>query len=96
MERNIVIDFKVAGARIRNARQRLGLTQEKAAERTTLTGQYWSLLETGRSKDTLATFPLPDFTVFSHKKQSRLQGCQGILTSPGFAPKLTEVPAWFH
>ena len=56
MERNIVIDFKVAGARIRNARQRLGLTQEKAAERTTLTGQYWSLLETGRERGSINTY----------------------------------------
>ncbi len=49
MEKNHEIDLKIVGGRIRAARQRLGLTQEKAAERTDITGQYWSLLETGRS-----------------------------------------------
>ncbi|NCC85838.1 MAG: XRE family transcriptional regulator, partial [Clostridia bacterium] len=45
MEKNHGIDLKIVGGRIRAARQRLGLTQEKAAERTDITGQYWSLLE---------------------------------------------------
>ena len=34
----------------------MGLTQEKAAERTTLTGQYWSLLETGRERGSINTY----------------------------------------
>ena len=56
MERNFEIDLKIVGGRIRNARQQLGLTQEKAAERTGITGQYWSLLETGRERGSVTTY----------------------------------------
>lgn len=56
MEKNHEIDLKIVGGRIRAARQRLGLTQEKAAERTDITGQYWSLLETGRERGSVSTY----------------------------------------
>jgi transcriptional regulator with XRE-family HTH domain len=56
MEKNHETDLKIVGGRIRAARQRLGLTQEKAAERTDITGQYWSLLETGRERGSVSTY----------------------------------------
>jgi transcriptional regulator with XRE-family HTH domain len=56
MEKNHEIDLKIVGGRIRSARQGLGLTQEKAAERTDITGQYWSLLETGRERGSVSTY----------------------------------------
>ena len=43
MENFYEIDLKVVGARIRSARRELGLTQEKAAELSFITGQFWSL-----------------------------------------------------
>ncbi len=56
MEKKHEIDLKTVGGRIRAARRRLGLTQEKAAERTDITGQYWSLLETGRERGSVNTY----------------------------------------
>lgn len=56
MDKNFKIDLKTVGGRIRIARHRLGLTQEKAAEQTELTGQYWSLLETGRERGSINTY----------------------------------------
>lgn len=56
MEKNFELDLKIAGGRIRKRRQELGLTQEKAAERTSITGQYWSLLETGRERGSISTY----------------------------------------
>ena len=44
MENFFEIDLKVVGARIRSARRGLGLTQEKAAELSFITGQFWSLV----------------------------------------------------
>ena len=56
MEKNFEIDLKSVGGRIRNVRMQMGLTQEKAAERTEFTGQYWSLLETGRERGSVSTY----------------------------------------
>lgn len=56
MEKKLVLDLKLVGGRIREARRMLYLTQEKAAERTELTGQYWSLLETGRERGSIAAY----------------------------------------
>lgn len=56
MEKKLVLDLKLVGGRIREARRNLGLTQEKAAERTELTGQYWSLLETGRERGSIVAY----------------------------------------
>ena len=56
MERKMEIDYKSVGDRIRAARKRLRLTQERAAERTEITGQYWSLIETGRYRGSVNTF----------------------------------------
>ena len=50
------IDFKVVGARIRSARKELGLTQEKAAELAFITGQFWSLIESGRERASINTY----------------------------------------
>jgi len=50
------IDLKVVGARIRSARRELGLTQEKAAELSFITGQFWSLLESGRERASINTY----------------------------------------
>ena len=50
------IDFKTVGARIRNARKTQGLTQEKAAEMAFITGQFWSLVESGRTRASVNTY----------------------------------------
>jgi len=50
------IDFKIVGARIRDARKKLNLTQEKAAERAFISSQYWSLLESGRERASIGTY----------------------------------------
>ena len=49
-------DQQAAGRRIRKARERLGLTQERAAEQTALTGQYWSHVERGRYQGSVGTY----------------------------------------
>ena len=54
MENFYEIDLKVVGARIRSARRELGLTQEKAAELSFITGQFWSLLESGRERASIS------------------------------------------
>ncbi len=46
----------MVGARIRSARRELGLTQEKAAELHLFTGQFWSLLESGRERASINTY----------------------------------------
>ena len=56
MEKNITIDFKFVGIRIRNARQELNLTQKQAAEKIDITGQFWSLIETGRERGSVNTY----------------------------------------
>jgi len=56
MQKKHVPDLKLVGRRIRDARHALCLTQEKAAEQTELTGQYWSLLETGRERGSVAAY----------------------------------------
>lgn len=56
MEKEFSIELRIVGARIRKARKRLQLTQEAAAERTNLTGQYWSLIETGRYRGSIQTY----------------------------------------
>jgi len=56
MENFYDIDLKIIGARIRNARKKLGLTQAKAAERSFITSQYWSLLESGRERGSINTY----------------------------------------
>jgi transcriptional regulator with XRE-family HTH domain len=56
MEKFRKIDFKIVGARIRKARKELKLTQEKAAEYSFITSQFWSLLETGRVRASVNTY----------------------------------------
>ena len=56
MEKKYELNLQVVGRRIREARRNLRLTQEKAAERTELTGQYWSLLETGRERGSIIAY----------------------------------------
>ena len=56
MENYHDIDLKKVGARIRNGRKNLNLTQERAAERTFITGQFWSLVESGRERASVNTY----------------------------------------
>ena len=56
MGKNFSIDLKAVGHRIKNARTQLGLTQEAVAERTELSGQYWSLIENGRYRGSISTY----------------------------------------
>jgi len=50
------IDQKKIGTRIRDARKKLYLTQEKAAEKASITSQFWSLLESGREGASVNTY----------------------------------------
>lgn len=50
------IELEKVGERIRNARKKQGLTQTKAAERAFITGQYWSLIESGRERASVNTY----------------------------------------
>ena len=52
------IDRKKIGARIREARKAINLTQEKAAELSFISGQTWSLIETGRNRASMKTYRL--------------------------------------
>ena len=45
-----IIDYCKVGGRIRNAREKKGLTQEQLAERTELSASHVSHIETGSSK----------------------------------------------
>ena len=56
MEKFHEVDLESVGKRIRAARNELGLTQGKAANRTDVTAQYWSLLETGRERGSVSTY----------------------------------------
>ena len=56
MHKSINPDVKSAGERIKRARLQLGLTQEQAAERTELTGQYWGGIERGRERGSVNTY----------------------------------------
>lgn len=56
MGKNFSIDLGAVGRRIKNARAHLELTQEAAAERTELSAQYWSLIETGRYRGSISTY----------------------------------------
>jgi len=56
MENHREIDFKEVGTRIREARKARNLTQEKAAERVFITGQFWSLLESGKERASVDTY----------------------------------------
>ena len=56
MENHHYIDFKEVGTRIRNARKKQGLTQERAAEHAFITGQFWSALELGRERASVNTY----------------------------------------
>ncbi len=56
MEKIFRTDLKSVGRRIREARLGLGMTQERAAEQAGITGQYWSLIETGRMRGSVNTY----------------------------------------
>ena len=56
MENHRDIDFKEVGTRIREARKAHNLTQEKAAERVFITGQFWSLIESGKKRASVDTY----------------------------------------
>ena len=56
MEKDHDIDLKKIGTRIREARKAVNLTQEKAAERSFISGQFWSLLESGRERGSVITY----------------------------------------
>ena len=50
------IDFKKIGARIREARKAANLTQEKAAEHSLISGQFFSRIESGRERGSVNTY----------------------------------------
>ena len=56
MENYHEIDLKAVGARIRNARRKLQLTQEKAAEHAFITPQFWSRVENGHERAKVSTY----------------------------------------
>lgn len=56
MQKKYVFDLCVVGIRIKEARKALGLTQEKIAERVDFSGQYWSMMETGRYGGSVNTY----------------------------------------
>jgi DNA-binding XRE family transcriptional regulator len=49
-------DLKEIGTRIRDARKKHCLTQESAAEKAFITGQFWSLIESGRERASVNTY----------------------------------------
>ena len=56
MENYDHIDLRKIGARIREARKVANLTQEKAAERSFISGQFWGLIESGRKRASVDTY----------------------------------------
>ena len=56
MKKDQNIDLEKIGARIREARKAVNLTQEKAAEFSFISGQTWSLIETGRCGVRMSTY----------------------------------------
>ena len=56
MQKKFVFDLSVVGKRIKKARKNLKLTQEVIAERTNISGQYWSMMETGRYGGSVNTY----------------------------------------
>lgn len=56
MENFHEIDLKEVGKRIRNARKKSGLSQEKAAHMAYITGQFWSRLELGYERASVNTY----------------------------------------
>ena len=56
MENNHDMEHKIVGARIREARIKKKLTQEKAAELAFLTSQFWSQVERGREGAKVTTY----------------------------------------
>ena len=56
MQKNFVFELRVVGERIRKARKRLKLSQEEIAAKTDISGQYWSMMETGRYGGSVNTY----------------------------------------
>ena len=56
MQKKFIFDLNVVGKRIKKARNKLKLTQEAIAEKTDITGQYWSMMETGRYGGSVNTY----------------------------------------
>jgi len=56
MENLHEINLIKVGERIRYARQKQGLTQEKASKKAFITSQYWSVIETGRERASVTTY----------------------------------------
>ncbi len=56
MEKNNSINLKEVGQRIRHARKALNLSQQNAAERASISAQYWSSLEVGRDQASVMTY----------------------------------------
>ncbi len=51
-----MIDYKKAGARIKEQRKTLGLTQEELSEKIQITPSFFSQIETGNRKAGINTF----------------------------------------
>ena len=56
MRKEIEIDLKIVGNRIRQARKRLMKTQEHISEIADISAQYWSAVETGRDRGSVNTY----------------------------------------
>ena len=56
MEKEFSWDYPSVGLRVKVERKRQMLTQEKAAAKTNITAQYWSLLENGRNCGSIETY----------------------------------------
>lgn len=51
-----MIDYKLAGERIRKQRKRLGLTQEMLSEKINITPSFYSQIESGKRKASISAF----------------------------------------
>jgi len=56
MQKKFVFDLSTVGKRIKKARNALRLTQEEIAGRVHISGQYWSMMETGRYGGSVNTY----------------------------------------
>jgi putative transcriptional regulator len=56
MQKKFVFDLRVVGKRIKKARKTLKLTQEEIAGKVDISGQYWSMVETGRYGGSVNTY----------------------------------------
>ena len=56
MEKKFKTELVRVGKKIRQARKKLGKTQEEASEIADISAQYWSAVETGRDRGSVDTY----------------------------------------